>query len=83
MKDKQERPIDWEKAINYLGGDQETAISLLEKADAVCFDDLLPKMYDSLHHKHWDKLSSQAAILRDSCRYSNNIFKDIDLSNGV
>lgn len=70
MSDRKEKAINWEQAMNFLGEDHETLLSLLSNADSVCFDSVLPKMYDSLLVKEWSTLATLSARLRDLTRYS-------------
>ena len=70
MSDRKEKAINWEQAMNFLGEDHETLLSLLSNADSVCFDNVLPKMYDSLLVKEWSTLATLSARLRDLTRYS-------------
>lgn len=73
MSARKEKAVNWEKAMNYLGEDHETLFTLLENADSVCFNDVLPKMYDALLLKDWNALAMLSVRLRDLCRYSANI----------
>ena len=65
----QSEPIDWALAVEYLGGDAETAISLLKGADSSCFNELLPKIYESIQVRDWSSVAAKTAVLRGSCRY--------------
>lgn len=51
MSYRKEKAVNWEKAMSYLGEGHETLPSLLASADSVCFNEVLPKMYDSLLYK--------------------------------